>query len=172
MIINSFDSTYYYLIYPGSFNKLHYGHLAVANHAEKLKNIECLFEISSNCFDKNGICNQDELCNQFDILGRKVTFTKWTSFLQKSLNFPIGANFIVGADTLLRILDPKYYFDSQIEMERCHNIISKRSKFIVYPRNGIKLDRNKFGILDSVITLVTDFAEIPVSSTELRSKGK
>lgn len=166
------------IIFPGSFQILHHGHLACALYAENLYNTPTLFEICEKPYDKPALTEEEKQKRkgQFDILGREVVFTDCSSFTQKSMLFdPRKAGyrgtiehhvmFIVGSDTLSRIQNPKYYYDDEAEMLRCFNIIKDNASFLAFARP------NKIDVHPSLEEIVTwaDFKAPNISSTELRN---
>jgi hypothetical protein len=119
-------------VYPGSFNPLHRGHAMLAQASLNMSssifsasngNCPLIFEIAAVNADKPEL-EYDEIISRvhsllrspllesFAISNYAVCVTAKPLFVQKSELF-IGCNFIVGADTLVRILDPKYYGDKE-----------------------------------------------------------
>jgi hypothetical protein len=127
------------LVFPGSFNPLHHGHLKLLKSAlNKAVSINpskppilVVFEISAVNADKPSLA-VDEIVRRiqqfsfqnndhFNLLFPsssevKLTFavaiTTTPYFVQKSSLFP-SSYFLVGTDTLERLLDPKYYVDNK-----------------------------------------------------------
>ena len=97
------------LLFPGAFNPLHDGHVAMASHAERRYGERVAFEICANNVDKprlNYIALQHRI-SQFDA-STPVWVTNTATFVEKARRFP-GVRFIVGVDTASRIGEAKYY---------------------------------------------------------------
>ncbi len=68
--------------------------------------------------------------------GRVVWLTRASTFVEKSRLFP-EATFVVGADTLCRIADPRYYAGSPSACEAALNeIASHGCRFLVFGRDS------------------------------------
>jgi nicotinic acid mononucleotide adenylyltransferase len=171
------------IVFPGSFAPLHEGHLKVASYIDNLfkKDYYLRFEICKEAYDKGTISDEEiqKRCKQFHMIGRDVVVTTNTSFVEKIQNihqyFPtygFKVYFAIGWDTARRLCDSKYYFDSELEMLRCINILKERkATFLVFPRNG-KLHEEIIPELAEICEFQTEFEQINVSSTQLRTKGE
>jgi hypothetical protein len=110
------------LVFPGSFNPLHEGHVHMAEVAHELTGAPVDFEISVVNVDKPRLdyAGFADRLAAFERQRRgcfgQLWLTRAPSFFEKARLFP-GARFVVGFDTLVRIGDPGYY-DSSEAMER------------------------------------------------------
>lgn len=96
-------------VLPGSFNPLHHGHTALAAAAATRLGVPVAFELSVANVDKPEL-SADEVARrvgQFAGLAA-VWVTRAATFAAKAALFP-GAVFVLGYDTAVRLLDPKYY---------------------------------------------------------------
>jgi len=96
------------VLFPGAFNPLHEGHRLMANAAEQLLGQPAVFELSIANVDKWPLdyVDIDERVKQFD--HQPLVLTRAATFVEKAKLYP-GAMFVVGADTIERIGDAKYY---------------------------------------------------------------
>ncbi|KAG5480363.1 hypothetical protein LSCM4_06129 [Leishmania orientalis] len=117
------------LLYPGSFNPLHYGHTELVRAAARVlvrrqqqgvektappMPIEVTYEIAVKVVDKGAI-EVDDLVRrvqQFLRRGERIAVTAATLFVAKARLFP-GYGFLIGIDTAIRVLDPKHYSTSE-----------------------------------------------------------
>ena len=163
------------VILPGSFNPLHDGHRLLLRKAQELTGKIGAYEISVENVDKPNI--QEELVierlNQFGE-SNIILVTDSKLFLQKSKLFP-GSTFVIGYDTAVRLLDPKYYDnDVRLMYQSIGQIMENKCDFLVAGR----FYKDKFMGLSSInvpTTFSEIFSEIPesdfridVSSTEIR----
>jgi hypothetical protein len=127
------------LVFPGSFNPLHHGHLKLLKSAlDKVVSLNpskspslVVFEISAVNADKPSLAVDEVLrrIQQFSFHNNEhfnklfpstseskiafaVAITTTPYFVQKSFLFPFSY-FLIGTDTLERLLDPKYYVDNK-----------------------------------------------------------
>lgn len=186
------------LVVPGSFNPPHAGHTALAKAAaESISNCSAVwFELSITNVDKPALeveqiahrlkhflSLQDEMPNDF-CWG--ILLTNAPLFKQKvELLAPLQIgntsllHFSIGTDTLVRLIEPKYYNDSEDEMLRvltgmpCHFVVGGRldqrkpseSVFL----SGEEVIRHLPSALRSKFTILPDF-RVDLSSTEIRQK--
>eukprot|EP01032_Pedospumella_encystans_P013267 gene13267-15284_t len=151
------------LVYPGSFNPLHDGHLSLvraqldvqeqqfnATHRAENTNIVTdenstksvntfrpplvVFEIGAVNADKPPLPREEimrrlaqfnphtnPLFHKWNITNFAVSITSEPLFLGKATIFP-GCDFLIGADTMVRLINPKYYADkTEISSSGCNN---------------------------------------------------
>ena len=123
------------LVYPGSFNPLHAGHKQLANWAAQLTGGSVEFEISFDNVDKETLAFREAIdrLSQFDA-GVAVWLTRAATFAEKASLFP-GATFIVGADTIERLVDLSYYPGGADERKAALEILAAVGcRFLVFGR--------------------------------------
>jgi nicotinamide mononucleotide (NMN) deamidase PncC len=123
------------LVFPGAFNPLHDGHRRMAAAAERLAGRRPLFEISISNVDKPllDFLEIDRRVQQFEP-GDAVWLTRAATFVEKARLFP-GATFIVGADTIRRIAEAKYYAGGVAGLvEALEAIANQGCRFLVFGR--------------------------------------
>lgn len=122
-------------IFPGAFNPLHAGHQKMAEIAERILGVPIEFEISILNVDKPPL-DYAELrrrAGQFSV-EEGVWLTRAPTFEEKSRRFP-GAVFVVGADTIRRIADPRYYgHDTAARDAAIARIVDRGCRFLVFAR--------------------------------------
>jgi cytidylyltransferase-like protein len=96
-------------VLPGSFNPLHRGHVELAAVAAARLGVPVHFELSIANVDKPDIpaAVAERRVAQFAGIG-PVWLTRAATFGEKAALFP-GAAFVLGWDTAVRLIDPRYY---------------------------------------------------------------
>jgi hypothetical protein len=126
------------VLLPGSFNPLHTGHTQLLQAACDAVGGGATggFELSVTNADK-GVLPRGEVENrerQFAAGVHALVLTDAPLFVQKAALLP-GTVFVVGVDTALRIVMPKYYGGSEAAMtETLHTIMRHKCSFLVAGR--------------------------------------
>ncbi len=166
------------VIFPGAFHPLHAGHRRMAEIAQDALGLPVAIELSILNVDKPALdyLEIDRRLGQF-LPDRAVWLTRAATFDDKSRLFP-GATFVVGADTLQRIVDPRYYGNDPTAMTQAiQRILDRDCRFLVFGR-AMESSFIRLADLDLPDALRHACSEIPpetfradVSSTELRKEG-
>ena len=122
------------LIFPGAFYPYHDGHKAMKDLAEQETGKKIFFEICIQNVDKPPISYHQikKTVMQFNDSENWV-LTKAGKFSEKSKMFP-NSTFIIGADTLVRIMDERFY-ESRKEMLKELEIFNENNNyFLVFGR--------------------------------------
>ena len=122
-------------IFPGAFDPLHAGHRRMAAIAAEVLGLPVAMEISILNVDKPAL-DYLEIARRLQQFPTEqaVWLTRTATFDDKSRLFP-GATFIVGADTLRRIIDPRYYGGNQDAMlQAIQRIVGRDCRFLVFGR--------------------------------------
>lgn len=166
-------------VIAGSFNPLHDGHLRLGDVASDILGRPVIYELSITNVDKPALQLSEvrRRTHQFRQVSA-VCATRAPVFYEKARLFP-GCTFVIGVDTMTRLVDEKYY-DHSIErmMRALFEMRELGCSFLVAGR----VDGPSFTTLEDVSVpsaLRCMFAPIPesafrvdISSTEIRMAGR
>lgn len=162
---------------PGSFNPLHAGHTELAEVAAGVLGAPVAFELSVTNVDKPplAVAEVHHRLDQFRGVGT-VALTRAETFVKKSELFP-GCGFAIGWDTVTRLIQPRYYGDSEEAMLRAlAEMWGRGSRFAVGGRaddGGAFRSLSDVNIPDGFRPMFTEIPEADfrrdVSSTALRN---
>jgi nicotinamide mononucleotide (NMN) deamidase PncC len=96
------------LVFSGAFNPLHEGHLRMGELATSHAAVPVTFELSIANVDKPTLDFIEIDARLAGLVNHPVLLTRAATFAEKAALVP-GAVFVVGADTIARIADEKYY---------------------------------------------------------------
>ena len=162
------------LVFPGSFDPLHDGHRLMARIAEEIAERPLAYELSIANVDKPALDYQEIAARAAQFHGQPLWLTQAATFVEKLAIFPMST-FVMGADTFVRLAEPKYYGGSREAADRAVRTIADNA------RGLIVFGRARDGVFDEPATLpapeplrrIAYFVSqrefrIDISSTDLR----
>src|SRR5438132_6843852 len=168
------------MLFPGSFNPLHEGHVLLARVAEELRQLPLAFEISVTNVDKPPLAGETVRRRLAQFAWKwPVELTRAPTFVEKSRLFP-GTTFVIGADTAERLVAPKYYGDDELRMHvALEEIANSGGSFLV----AVRIDAvgrvralNDIPVPRRYADLFTEIPEqrfrVDTSSSEPRARGR
>ena len=165
-------------ILSGSFNPIHKGHIELSKLASGILGVPVAFEISVTNVDKSPLQPGEvkKRVSQFE-KSETVILTCAPLFVEKSSIFK-NSTFIIGNDTALRLVDPKYYDNNVQDMyTSLQKVKDNQCNFLVAGRlqNSEFKTISDMAIPEAIISLFQCIPEsqfrMDLSSTELRSDG-
>jgi hypothetical protein len=166
------------VLFPGSFNPVHEGHLLLARLAEELRQQPLAFEISVTNVDKPPLAGETVRGRLAQFAWKSpVELTRAPTFLDKSRLFP-RTTFVIGADTAERLVAAKYYGDDAARMHiALEEIANSGGSFLVAVRIGAAGRVRALGDIPVPRRYADLFTEIPehrfrldISSSEIRRR--
>jgi len=167
------------VLLSGSFNPLHEGHLGMARAAARLLNKPVAFELAARNADKPPLPAPTVLYRLGQFAGRYTVYVSHApTFVEKARLYP-GTTFVVGFDTAVRILQPRFYGHSQANLCAALEAIREQDcQFLVAGRLSDDSHFRHAGDLDIPVGYAGLFQPLPpdqfredISSTELRQRG-
>ncbi len=169
-----------FVLFPGSFNPMHEGHVLLARVAEELRQQPLAFEISVTNVDKPPLAGETVRHRLAQFAWKSpVELTRAPTFLEKSRLFP-STTFVIGADTAERLVAPKYYGHDELRMHvALEEIANSGGSFLVAVRvdaagrvralNDIPVPRR---YADLFIEIPEHRFRFDTSSSEIRARGR
>lgn len=162
-----------FLFYPGSFNPWHEGHRNSARATARQTGKTVIYMMDVQNPDKPGVTDEDisQRLRQFGWQEHVIVTENAGLFIDKARRFP-GFGFIVGADTMRRIGDPRYYRDGGLDatVEEFRRL---GTSFYVIDRveDGVFLTLPEIKMPAALRALCTHVpGRWDISSTELRAR--
>ncbi len=168
------------ILLPGSFSPIHQGHRGMAAAARKLLgNGEVGFELSVTNVDKPALEESEIQRRLAQFSGDEpVVLTRAETFFKKARLFK-GRTFVVGWDTAIRLVAPRYYGDDPVAMlAALAEMWTGGTNFLVAGRedNGLFKTLADVAVPEGFAPMFKDLSEAQfredISSTELRARGE
>jgi nicotinic acid mononucleotide adenylyltransferase/nicotinamide mononucleotide (NMN) deamidase PncC len=118
------------LLFSGSFAPLHEGHLAMARLAEEIAERPVEWELSVTNVDKPMLDYIEISRRVTQFATRPLWLSRAATFVEKIELFP-ESTFIMGADTYLRLADPRYYGGSQKRADAAVRTICRKTRGLI-----------------------------------------
>lgn len=149
------------LIFPGAFHPRHEGHRRMARLARAGLALPVEHELSIVNVDKPPIdfIEMRQRVAQFEP-DERLWLSRAATFVEKAALFP-RATFVVGADTIVRIADPKYYEGERSRDEALESMKAAGCRFLVFGRRH-EGDFQSLAALDLPQSLKLLCDEVPV----------
>jgi nicotinic acid mononucleotide adenylyltransferase len=107
----TFDPFRKYALMPGAYNPPHEGHFGTADNMEDHWGYQTIFEITAEPPHKDALSVQNMLKRAKLLQGHHRLFTRKNPYyIDKARSYP-GVPLVLGADAMLRMLDPKWGLD-------------------------------------------------------------
>jgi len=166
------------LVFPGSFDPLHAGHLRMALIAEEIAERPLTFELSVTNVDKPALDYIELAGRTAQFAGRALWLTAAATFVEKLDLFP-QATFVMGADTFARLADPRYYGGSAAAADDAARRIAAEARGLIVfgrERDGGFVEPAKLDVpaplRDAAYCVSEREFRMDVSSTALRRQAR
>ena len=162
-------------VLPGSFNPLHRGHTGLAAVAAARLGVDVHFELSIQNADKPELPQEEVERRVKQFVGVGPVWVTRAAAFEKKADLFCGAAFVLGWDTAIRVVNPKYYGGEHGRDTALRKLLDRECKLVI----GGRLDADgAFRVWETPDTL-SAFTElfvplteadfrVDVSSTELR----
>jgi nicotinamide mononucleotide (NMN) deamidase PncC len=166
------------LIFPGSFDPLHEGHLLMARIAEEIAERPVDYELSITNVDKPMLDSIAIRGRAAQFSGQRLWLTRAATFLEKLDIFP-KSTFVMGADTYMRLADARYYGGSNTAADHAVRRIAKDAAGLIVfgrARDGAFEDPSHLDV-PAALKKVTYYVSqrefrCDLSSTQLRQAAR
>ena len=166
-------------VLPGSFDPLHKGHEKLAEAAASALEADVTFEMSALNVDKLPLAPDEVRKRVAQFSGKRaVVLTRTPRFYEKAKLFP-GCTFVIGWDTAVRLVQPRYYDGGDAEMLRALAEMRRLGcRFLVAGRieGGVFRTLNDVPVPAGFVEMFTEVPEADfrcdISATELRTASK
>ncbi|MBI3944600.1 MAG: hypothetical protein HY321_01650, partial [Armatimonadetes bacterium] len=162
----------------GAFNPLHEGHRELARAAARILGEPVLFELSLRNVDKPPLSEGEALRRARQFSGQAaLALTGAPTFREKARLFP-GCAFIIGYDTAIRVVAPRYYAGEADMWDALREIRERGCRFLVAGRlhAGAYRTLRDVAIPEDLRSLFSEIPEsafrLDVSSTEVRAGAR
>jgi nicotinamide mononucleotide (NMN) deamidase PncC len=123
------------LIFPGSYNPLHHGHLGCGELAAKMTGMRVVYQLTAVHPDK-GIIPDAKLfarADQFAYRDPVLLMREGALYVEKARLLP-GFRFLIGADAAYGLLNPKYYDGQDGLLDMLETLRRLKTQFYVMGR--------------------------------------
>ncbi len=122
------------LVFPGAFHPVHAAHEKMAAIASQRYGAPVTWELSIANVDKPPLDFIEIADRLAGLAGRDVLLSRAPTFVEKAALF-LGCTFVVGADTIVRIGETRYYGDDLLSRDAAVAAIAARGcRFLVFGR--------------------------------------
>jgi nicotinic acid mononucleotide adenylyltransferase len=167
------------VVFPGSFNPIHFGHIRMFEMAREITGIDPIFEISILNIDKPSLSIYDIQSRHDQLVNYPLIMTSGKFIADKAKiirdNFPPlktidgfdkRIDFVIGLDTWERFVNsPNRNLEPVL---RYHRVFYDNVGFIVFNRGGKTIDRDHYGFKN--VTFIDGF-NMDISSTKIRNQN-